>query len=240
MAVEARRGCGYRKIGGIYLVSEGGGMGCDRLPISLTVCPVCSHGFKQSRGFTWVDVAGLVGGVHKECMDNDLDDFPCPLCMETEKMGKAGMLWIGEQFYPTPESFDREGATMGFSRRIHAVPRNFKVGETWILLAHPNGHNIPCETCEHSGLVLEDELASLCPDCKGAGRKVAAAIFKVWRPSRIEKILAESKRGTDEVKDLEEKGITVVFVPDDDPDHKGSVYDDDEDNEPPMFSQAVN
>jgi hypothetical protein len=23
---------------------------CDRLPIPLSVCPVCSHGFKQSRG----------------------------------------------------------------------------------------------------------------------------------------------------------------------------------------------
>lgn len=53
MAIEAKRGCGFRKVGGTYLVSEGEGMPCDRLPIKLDVCPVCSHGFKRSRGWTW-------------------------------------------------------------------------------------------------------------------------------------------------------------------------------------------
>jgi len=46
MAVEPKRGCGYRKIGGLCLVSGGGGMPCDRLPMVLDVCPACSHGFR--------------------------------------------------------------------------------------------------------------------------------------------------------------------------------------------------
>lgn len=219
MSVEPRRGCGYRKINGLYLVSGPGGMPCDRLPIPLTVCPVCSHGFKQSRGFTWVDVNGLVGGVHRDCKD----EFPCPLCMATSEMGRAGLLWIGEKFYKTPTAFDQEAGSLGISRRIHALPRGFKVGESWILLAHPK--TVACTECEGSGLSAV-RAADHCEACSGTGR--LPGLFKVWRPSRVEKILPESKRGSAEVADLEEKGITPVFVPDDDPDHRGTVYDKDE------------
>lgn len=46
------------------------------------------------------------------------------------------------------------------------------------------------------------------------------AIFRVWRPERIEKILPESKRvAHGEIAELLEQGIMPVFVPDDDPDH---------------------
>src|SRR5262249_34673856 len=112
MAVEPKRGCGYRKVGGKYLVGGGYAVHCDRLPIPLSVCPCCHAGIKQSRGWTWVDVAMLVGGEHKDC----LDGFTCPLCQSTDKMGKAGLLWIGEKFYPTPADFEREGVQMGLSR----------------------------------------------------------------------------------------------------------------------------
>jgi hypothetical protein len=30
MAIEPRRGCGFRRVGGIYLISLGGGRGCGR------------------------------------------------------------------------------------------------------------------------------------------------------------------------------------------------------------------
>lgn len=39
MAVETRRGCGYRKVGGIYLVCDGAGFRCDQLPVNLEVIP---------------------------------------------------------------------------------------------------------------------------------------------------------------------------------------------------------
>ena len=61
-------------------------------------------------------------------------------------------------------------------------------------------------------------------------RKYLPGIFKVWRPDRIEKILPESKRGSEEHLELAERGITAVFVPDNDPDHQGTVYDKDEEN----------
>jgi hypothetical protein len=61
-----------------------------------------------------------------------------------------------------------------------------------------------------------------------AGKAVveSPAIFKVWRPQRVEKILAESQRGSAEHKSLEEKGIVCVFVDGSDPDHQGSVFEE--------------
>jgi hypothetical protein len=203
VSVEPRRGCGFRKIGGLYLVSDGRGVVCDRLPIVLGICPTCGHGVKQTRGFTWVDAAALAG-VHPNCKD----DFACPLCMAPHELGRCGLLWIGEKFYKTPDDFDREAASLGVSRRITAIPRGFKVGETWILFAHPKAVQVV-------GVMEID---------------YKPGIFKVWRPQRIEKILPESKRGSEEAAALSEKGITAVFVPDNDPDHRGTVYDDEEEN----------
>jgi hypothetical protein len=210
MASEPKRGCGYRKVGGKYLVGGGVAVACDRLPLELSVCPCCHAGIKQSRGWTWVNVAMLVGGIHPNC----LDDFPCPLCMETSKMGNAGLLWIGEKFYPTPQDFDREGAQMGFSRRISAIPRDFKVGETWVLLAH------------------RKTFKTIEPDENGVLRDTfKPGIFKVWRPTRIEQLCKESDRNSEMVAELIKRGITPVFVPDDDKDHQGSVHDKQEEKE---------
>lgn len=212
MAVEARRGCGYRKIGGTYLVSGPGGLPCDRLPFPLTVCPTCSCGIKQTRGWTWVNPAVIFGGAHRVDIPAPagcVDERPerCPAC--NGLVDRAGLLWIGERFYKTTADFMAEGVQLGFSRRITAIPRDFKVGETWVLIAHPKAVRVT--THQETALVT---LESWTP-----------GIFLVWKPERIEKICAESTRDSDEVKKLVERGITPVFVPDNDPDHQGSVYD---------------
>lgn len=232
MAVEARRGCGYRKIGGLYLAGGGVGVPCDRLPLALTVCPVCSGGIKQTRAWTWIDVNGLVQGPHTEnerpCRDR-ISDRICPFCTLPSVMGKAGLLWIGERFYPTPADFLQEGRDMGFSRRIKSVPRGFKLGETWVLLAHPKAVRTEVDAAI-------DELKKGGPafvvgnPTEGfSARKVEMkpGVFYVWQPTRLEKILPESDRGTDKEKDLTKQGMTCIFVPDDDRDHQGSVYDKD-------------
>lgn len=236
MSVEPRRGCGFRKTGGLYLVGGGRGIPCDRLPFELTVCPCCSQGIKPARGFTWVDVAKLFQGPHtrfanefktqpyprlvvgeRELCDCAATNF-CPLCVKPEVMGKAGLLWVGEKFYKTPESFIQEGQSMtvtpqgvpvpmGFSRRIKAVPQGFKIGETWVLLAH--------QKAVHTVWPTE-------PDTYTPG------IFYVWRPTKLEKILPDTMQGSKEVADLEKRGISVVFVPAGDKDHQGTVYDKDQ------------
>ena len=225
MAVEARRRCGYRKVGGIYLVAPGGGHPCDRLPLILDICPTCGHGIKQTRGFTWIDVPALTGGVHRNCGDT----FPCPLCMAPEEIGRAGLLWIGAQFYPTTGDYIREAEELGISRRITAVPREFRLGKTWILLAHPAGG--PCRACQGAGLLPSDDKTPVCPFCI---RGRMPAIFRVFQPTAIEQIVTdkqmEGEAGAALREQLQRKGITPVIVPADDQDHQGTVYDRDEQN----------
>lgn len=215
MAVEARRGCGYRKVGGLYLVGSGGGIACDRLPIPLEICSCCGQGIKQTRGWTWVDIPGLVGGDHKisvahgepavtpcNCMHG-----LCPLCHNVAQMGKGGLLWIGTQFYPTIEHFEIEAKTQGVSRRISTVPRDFEIGKTWVLLAHPKGIIKPT-----------GELKAGYVPC----------IFRVWKPERLERIYTQSQKDSAAVQADIKRGITPVFVPDNDADHQGSVYEKDD------------
>jgi hypothetical protein len=200
MSVERKRACGYRKVGGLYLVS-GPGQPCGRLPIVLKACPVCSAGFHQHRGFQWVKPAELFQNAPL-CTFQAFMCGGCPAAHPQEMGERAGLLWIGEKFYPTPEHFSIEASHMGVSRRIAAVPRGFKIGETFVLLAHPR--------------VVELDDGPV------------GGIFHIMRPERIEKIVTASEaRDQEAMAALEEKGITAFVVPDDDSDHRGSVYDDD-------------
>lgn len=205
MAVEARRGCGFRKIGGIYLVGVPHGAPCCKLPHPLAVCPTCGAGIKQSRGWTWIDAAVIFAGDCSQCIGDsavparECAHF-CPLS-DPAHLGRIGLLWIGARFYRTPAHFDLEAAALGISRRIAAVPRGFELGGSWVALAHPA---VPL------------------------GGETGPAIFRVFRPTALEKILPASARGSPEVERLRAQHVTPVFVPDEDPDHQGSVYDDDE------------
>ena len=243
MAAEKKRGCGYRKIGGIYLCADGPGEPCHRLPIPLDVCPTCHHGVKQTRGWTWVDFRELAGGNCSDVGPRTGDVFPnsafhrghcqnCIACtpdlvgLATDKNGntapgiynKAGLIWIGEKFYKTPAEFTRESVDMGVSRRITAVPKGFKVGEHFVLVAHPKAVLL-------KSVQREDELAGVThDDTFGPG------IFHVFRPSRIEKILADTS-SPEERQEWTDRGFTVVLLPANDKDHQGTVYDKD-DEEP--------
>ena len=191
MAIEQKRGCGYRKVGGMYLVCGGAGVVCDRLPFLLKVCPVCGAGIKFSRGFTWVEPFPLLGGMHENCKD---EIKPCPVCnpdVFTVHGEKYGLMWVGGNSY-TPESFMFESQKMGISKRIATVPRNFKVGETWVLLAHKK--------------------------VKTNGEKTSA-IFSAFKPTKIEKLITKSQATEEALKKLGKQGITPVVVPDDDKDH---------------------
>lgn len=142
ISVESERGCGFRKPGatgvGIYLVGDGPSEWCERIPHLLDVCPCCGAGIKQSRGFTWVSPGPLfkdappcngVPGHHHEA---------CPMCRPEEVAGeRAGLMWVGERYYPTPDDFLREAQEMGVSKKIAAVPNDFVIGEHWVYLAHP-------------------------------------------------------------------------------------------------------
>jgi hypothetical protein len=73
MAIEPKRGCGYRKVGGLYLVVMGAGRHCGKMPIRAEVCPTCNGGIKPTRGWTWIDPAPLFA-------DRPCDRADCGSC----------------------------------------------------------------------------------------------------------------------------------------------------------------
>jgi len=203
MAVEAKRACGYRKVGGLYLVSGGLGVSCCKMPIILHVCPTCNGGVKQSMGWQWIDPRPWIKG---ECSANYPPMTGCPIGSRLETLGeRVGLLWVGTQFYPKPETFAEEARTMGISKRIKAVPRGFEIGKHWVFLAHPKVKQVT--------------------DAEGKA-SWQPGVFHIFKPSKLEKIVTQSQADdVEEMEKLAKAGITPVVVPDDDRDHQGSVYD---------------
>lgn len=139
---DSKRGCGWRKIGGLYLTSDKLHVrGCGKLPISLAHlnrCPHCGeelpgdYGVKVSRGARMIAQPEVLFG-RAGCDRGDCQT--CPLSNAFE-CGPALLIWIGEGYYATPADYNREVDRQGISRRISQIPKEFTVGETWVLLAH--------------------------------------------------------------------------------------------------------
>lgn len=137
---EAARKCGRRdKLGALYMVDfESELRPCGRLPVSLEVCPTCGCGPKPSRQWTWVDGDALLAPAKEEpCAAGSCSG--CALSDSGPAIGRAGMLWVGEAFYPSPVEFMLEARAQGISRRVNFLPHGFKLGETWVILAHIRG-----------------------------------------------------------------------------------------------------
>lgn len=191
---EGPRGCGYRKEGGLYLVSGSLSASCGKLPAELCVCPACGQGIKPARGWTWIQPKELFGA--DSCMIYPQACEDCPMGLSAPE--RAGLIWIGKTFYPTAESFLEEARTMGVSRRIKSVPRGFEVGVDWVFLAHREAVPVP-----------------------GQGRR--PGVIAVFRPTRIEKIVgvvSDSRTGEiagelpseAELEALQKRKITPVIV----------------------------
>ena len=218
---EAKRGCGYRKEGGLYMMSGLANADCGKLPLELTVCPTYGHGIKPARGFTWVNGEKLFEGV--ECNFDGAHKRPtgasCPGCVLDHPPEKMGLVWIGSKHYPTVEDFLREAREQGVSRRIPAVPKEFEIGETWVLFAHREAST---KYCSHpkirekigsgepkGGWTLTDEEVASCPDCKGTGHIDAAGIVGCFLPDRIEYAVAKKDKQK-KLKALVKRGIKLV------------------------------
>ena len=186
---EEARGCGFRQPGGFYLVTSMDKLRhCGKMPLPLHVCPTCHQGIKPARGWTWVDAFALFKSV--ECKGDPNED--CSTCRLSYAALKAdpqmGLLWIGQKFYATPQDFMVEALTMGISRRIARVPKDFKVGAHWVLLAHRQ--------------TVPD------PEAEGGFRP---GIFFVFRPTALEYVVT-GKETDEELEALEQRGFTLVKV----------------------------
>jgi hypothetical protein len=105
-------------------------------------------------------------------------------------MGKVGLLWVGEKFYATPADFVAEANRMGVSRRIPAVPKGFKVGETFVWLAH-------------RGAVPAVDLDGKWEPTPG--------VFQVFRPIRVE-VVVTGDEPDEEIEGLLKRGLSPVKV----------------------------
>jgi len=184
---ENKRGCGFRKPGGIYLRVDGLAKECGLLPVSLVTCSWCGGGIKPSRGFTWID-ASLV--TNNKCKCEPIDCVGCKLDKIT---GRCGLIWIGEKYYPSPQSFVNESKVLGISRRIKTVPNGFKVGTTPIFVAH--------RKC-----ILRNDRNQI--DIES---DYIPGIFQMFIPDRIEYVVKGTET-PDELDALIKRGFDLVDV----------------------------
>jgi len=205
-SVEDKRGCGYRKPGGLYLMGGYPADSCHRLPLELHVCPTCSQGIKPARGWTWVDAVKIflpACGFDTYANPNSMHCLHCVVCNPSllvpqkefadgppEHFGMSGLIWVGEKFYPTPETFVDEANTMGVSRRIKAIPNGFVLGETWVFFAHR--------------YAIEDE-------DNPAIEKRHPGIFEAFMPTSIDYVV-KGDETDDDLERMEQRGISLVKV----------------------------
>jgi len=192
MAIEPKRGCGYRKVGGLYLVGGYLEVSCDRLPYPIEYCPTCGAGIQFSQGFQWIDAFKMFG-FHPDCQDKLQ---PCLMCQPLQGV-KYGLMWVGEAYYTT-ESFIKEAREMGVSKRIPYIPKEIEVNETPILLAHKKAIRL------------------FIPD---SDEEWSPGIFCAFIPRGIEMPMWQSELNDDKIAELEKRGITPIPIPDNDPDH---------------------
>lgn len=205
--VESERGCGWRQVGGVYLVCDGFGYVCDALPLPLDPCHCCGFEVGHARSMQPIRanyLASLMIDHHcKE--DHDL----CPLCyfgqpyqdavaMTPEERDKCGvpnppdvfyLMFVSKGFY-TPESFMQESEKQGISKRVAAnsLPAGFQIGKDWVFLAHG-------ET-----LFMVD------------GAKVRkTGIFYAFKPTRLELLLWDDT-SEELINDYKLAGYTVVLL----------------------------
>lgn len=220
MAAEARRRCGFRKIGGTYLVSEGAGRECGRFPIEIRPCGACGHTIPFARGLMRIKPSEVLGA-SRACHKGEAFCGWCPLggILDLEWVG---LNWVGEQFYSAAD-FLEEASTLGISRRVANVPKWAVPGETWVLTAHIAAFRRVCPepTCVRAAkgggvLVAED-----CETCGGKGDVPVPGVVHAFRLARIERMVASTATEAERAAILAlDPRLTLVDLPADDHDHR--------------------
>lgn len=98
--------------------------------------------------------------------------------------------WQALNGYPTPEAWLQEAHAQGISRRITVIPREFKLGRTWVLMAHRKA----------IGHISDDPKERFTP-----------GIFYAFRPTAIEYIV-KGDETEERLENLVKRGITPVRV----------------------------
>ena len=205
---ESERGCGFRKVGGLYLCGEYAFAPCDRLPYELKSCPVCGAGIHFTRSMTEVNPLKLLGIHLPQVKDYGVAGSIIPVC-QCEGIcyvcyppdAPAYIRTIGKKFY-SPISFMDEAYKMGVSLRMAQIPKDLKLGETVVYLAHPEA--------VYTEATLEEQEET------GKMTLPRLGIFSAFIPQRVEmpvydKML-KGKGSRNFKKTLKKRGITPVVV----------------------------
>jgi len=128
---------------------------------------------------------------------------------------------VGDKYY-TPESFAKEAAAMGVSKRIPFIPKNMEIGKTIVFLAHNKAvkAKVPVVVQEAERFINTGDGVVANPRLLEAERiKPQLGIFSAFIPQGIEKLIWESEATDKEVKGLKKRGITPIIIKDGDNDH---------------------
>lgn len=191
---EDRRGCGFRKVGGLYLIGGRLLKDCCQLPKRIERCRVCNGGVKPARGWTWIEPHFCLpvdcSNCHEPCLFRAFINRERHLDREIYERG--GLLWVGKRFYKDPSAFIKEAQTMGISRRIAQIPRGLEIGETPVFLAHRE-------------VTFELEI--------GKAPDIGPGIFAGFIPTAIQQVISpEQAEDADFVDALRVRGIDPVIV----------------------------
>lgn len=215
--IEAKRLCGWRRVGGLYLCGDYISVPCDRLPYPLTTCPVCGQGIKVSRGFTQINPYRL-WGIHQDCEDRLR---PCHVCDPQDQ--PAYIMLVGAGNYKTTADFQEEAHRLGISKRIPFIPKELQLGKTVIYLAHPKASEVkePVAMQEAMAILNQPETADAAQPRLLESEKVdkGLGIFTAFIPQRVEKLIWQKDATPEELEKLQRRGISPVIIPDGDKDH---------------------
>lgn len=233
-ANEIERGCGHRKIGGVYAIGGKPTAPCGGLPVFLRPCKTCGQTINFARNFQWIPRKFIHDNRNPEAPIPEESPF-CTICRDTvfdarcEPTDRVGVIWIGEQFYKTPEVFMAEAQQNGICRRLSSIPRGLVPGKTLVFFAH---QKVGADRCECCGIVDGESGAeritrqNACKVCGGKGELPVAGLFSAFIPEKFEMVvdaeMAEEKwverlvkRHTNEVTG--ESALDLVLVDGDDP-----------------------
>ncbi len=215
MAIEPKRGCGYRKVDGLYLEGVYIPVPCDRLPVELGACPVCGSGIHFTRAMIEINPLKL-WGYHQPCGDHFR---PCKVCDPPDEL--AYIMMVGSKFY-SPESFLEEANRLGISKRLPFIPKKLIVGKTIVYLAHPQAVEVREPVALQQALAIVESQESSQNRLLEAEQKPKKkmGIFCAFIPHRIVQIVKESDATEERKAELAKRGITLVIVPDNDADHQ--------------------
>lgn len=203
---ESVRGCGYRKIGALYLVCDPGlTLECDGLPMPLEPCECCGFAPPFSRNLQKlnVDYVHMIEEkLHRVDPENDQEHRcrcppSCPICY-TPPYGNFGLMFVGKSFY-TPREFIQEALNMGVSKRIPQIPKWLILGKTWILLAHNEVPKVTLEQLKTNEMHMKEP-------------EKFRAVFYAFKPQRIELPVWKDEISSEEILLLEKKGITPILL----------------------------